>query len=77
MRHLAIPLLTDKPVPAIGVGAMPLSEPRADGEVLSRQDAVAVVTDEDVDPQTGPAAYRVELTPDGVVETRLAPGSLA
>ena len=43
MRHLAIPLLTDKPVPAIGVGAMPLSEPRADGEVLSRQDAVAVL----------------------------------
>jgi hypothetical protein len=35
------------------------------------------VTDEDVDPQTGPAAYRVELTADGVVETRLAPGPLA
>jgi aryl-alcohol dehydrogenase-like predicted oxidoreductase len=43
MRHLEIPLLTDKPVPAIGVGAMPLSEPRADGQVLSREDAVAVL----------------------------------
>jgi aryl-alcohol dehydrogenase-like predicted oxidoreductase len=43
VRHLAIPLLTDKPVSAIGVGAMPLSETRADGEVLSRQDAVAVL----------------------------------
>jgi aryl-alcohol dehydrogenase-like predicted oxidoreductase len=43
VRHLAIPLLTDKPVPAIGVGAMPLSDARADGEVMIRQDAVAVL----------------------------------
>jgi peptidase E len=37
---------------------------------------VAVVTDLDVDPVTGPAAYRVELTAAGVVETRLAPGRI-
>ena len=25
MRHTSIPLLTDKPVPVVGTGAMPLS----------------------------------------------------
>ena len=43
MRHLSIPLLTDKPVPAIGVGAMPLSNTRPDGEVMSREASVAVL----------------------------------
>lgn len=43
MRHLSIPLLTDKPVPAIGVGAMPLSDTRPDGTVMPRQEAVAVL----------------------------------
>jgi aryl-alcohol dehydrogenase-like predicted oxidoreductase len=43
VRHLSIPLLTDKPVPAVGVGAMPLSERRAAGEVMDREAAVAVL----------------------------------
>ena len=43
MRHLSIPLLTDKPVPALGVGAMPLSNERADGEVMGRDAAIAVL----------------------------------
>jgi aryl-alcohol dehydrogenase-like predicted oxidoreductase len=43
VRHLSIPLLTDKPVPAIGVGAMPLSNTRPDGEVMSREASVAVL----------------------------------
>ena len=43
MRHLSIPLLTDKAVPAIGVGAMPLSDRRPDGEVLGREAAIAVL----------------------------------
>ena len=43
MRHLSIPLLTDKPVPAIGVGAMPLSERRADGDVMHRDAAIKVL----------------------------------
>ena len=38
---------------------------------------VRVLTDVDVDPETGPAAYRVERTADGgVVESRLAPGTI-
>jgi len=43
VRHLSIPLLTDKPVPALGVGAMPLSNERADGEVMERDAAIAVL----------------------------------
>jgi aryl-alcohol dehydrogenase-like predicted oxidoreductase len=43
MRHLSIPLLTDKPVPAIGVGAMPLSDRRPDGDVPERDAAIAVL----------------------------------
>ncbi|MDE3064843.1 MAG: peptidase E [Acidobacteriota bacterium] len=35
-----------------------------------------VVCDRDVDPATGPAAYRVELVDSAVVETRLAVGPL-
>lgn len=37
---------------------------------------IEVLTDSEVDPATGPAAYRVEKTAEGVVETRLAPGLL-
>ncbi|MHB8334061.1 MAG: Type 1 glutamine amidotransferase-like domain-containing protein [Acidimicrobiales bacterium] len=33
-----------------------------------------VVTDQPVDPDTGPAAYRVERAADGVIETRLGVG---
>jgi aryl-alcohol dehydrogenase-like predicted oxidoreductase len=43
MRHLRIPALTDKPIPSIGVGAMPLSNPRADGTMIPREDAIAVL----------------------------------
>lgn len=43
MRHLSLPLLTDKPVPAIGVGAMPLSDVRPDGDLMPREQAVAVL----------------------------------
>jgi hypothetical protein len=37
---------------------------------------VAVLTDEPVDPVTGPAAYRIEQVGGQVVETRLAPRAL-
>ena len=43
MRHLSIPQLTAKPVPAIGVGAMPLSDRRTDGQVMPRHEAVGVL----------------------------------
>jgi aryl-alcohol dehydrogenase-like predicted oxidoreductase len=43
VRQLSIPLLTDKPVPAMGVGGMPLSNRRPDGEVMSREASVAVL----------------------------------
>lgn len=39
-------------------------------------DPVEVVTDEEFDPVTGPAAYRVEVRDGELVETRLAPGPL-
>lgn len=43
MRQLSLPLLSDKPVPAIGVGAMPLSNPRADGTLMPHDEAIAVL----------------------------------
>ncbi len=43
MRHLSIPLLSDKPVPAIGAGAMPLSNPRDDSTLMPHDDAIAVL----------------------------------
>jgi len=43
VRQLSIPRLTDKPVPAIGVGAMPLSNPRHDGSLMPRDEAIAVL----------------------------------
>jgi aryl-alcohol dehydrogenase-like predicted oxidoreductase len=43
MRTTSIPLLTDKPVPVIGAGAMPLSNPGRDGRLMDRDDAVALL----------------------------------
>lgn len=43
MRHLSIPLLTAKPVPALGVGAMPLSDPAPDGSVRPLEESVALL----------------------------------
>lgn len=37
---------------------------------------VRVVVDKDLDPETGPAAYRIERVGDQAVETRLAPGPI-
>jgi peptidase E len=46
------------------------------GILYEGTDPVEVVTDEDVDPDTGPTAYRVELVDGTLVETRLAPGPI-
>ena len=46
------------------------------GILYEGTEPVAVLTDYEVDPDTGPAAYRVEKTADGVIETRLTPGRL-
>ncbi len=43
MRHVSLPQLTTKPVSVVGVGAMPLSEPRADGSLMPRDEAIAVL----------------------------------
>ncbi|MGE4115963.1 MAG: aldo/keto reductase [Candidatus Nanopelagicales bacterium] len=43
MRTTTIPLLTSKPVPVIGAGAMPLSNVRADGTLMPRDEAIAVL----------------------------------
>ena len=61
-------------------GELPLSYCTDDrvGILYEGTEPVRVVTDHDVDPETGPAAYRVERTADGgVVEARLAPGPIA
>jgi len=47
------------------------------GILYEGTEPVSVLTDVDVDPRSGPAAYRVESTAGGVVETRLAPGPIA
>jgi peptidase E len=47
------------------------------GMLYEGTDPIAVITDEDYDAATGPAAYRVELLDGAVVETRLAPGAIA
>jgi peptidase E len=62
----------------VGDGSLPTSYATDDrvGILYDGTEPVAVLTDQDVDPHTGPAAYRVELTADGVVETRLAPGRI-
>jgi aryl-alcohol dehydrogenase-like predicted oxidoreductase len=43
VRHLSLPLLTTTPVPAFGVGAMPLSSGGADGEPIDRDGAIGVL----------------------------------
>lgn len=43
MKTTTIPLLTAKPVPVIGVGAMPLSNARPDGTTMPLEDAIAVL----------------------------------
>jgi aryl-alcohol dehydrogenase-like predicted oxidoreductase len=43
MRTTSIPLLTSKPVPVIGTGAMPLSNHRNDGTLMPRDEAIAVL----------------------------------
>jgi hypothetical protein len=63
----------------VGSGSLPLSYCTDDrvGILYEGTDPVSVHTDYDVDPLTGPAAYRVERSGDGVVETRLAPGAIS
>ena len=63
----------------VGDGSLPTSYATDDrvGILYEGTDPVAVVTDDVVDPQTGPAAYRVERAGHDVVETRLAPGRIA
>ena len=62
----------------VGDGSLPTSYATDDrvGILYEGTEPVAVHTDDDVDPVDGPAAYRVELTSDGVVETRLARGRI-
>ncbi len=62
----------------VGDGTLPLTYCTDDtvGLLYEGTEPVAVVTDRDVDPGTGPAAYRVELVGDTVVETRLARGPI-
>ena len=60
-------------------GELPTSYATDDrvGILYEGTDAVRVVTDLEVDPATGPAAYRLERTADGgVVETRLPAGPI-
>jgi peptidase E len=59
-------------------GTLPLTYCTDDrvGILYEGTEPVSVHTDYDVDPATGPAAYRVELVDGEVVETRLAPGPI-
>jgi peptidase E len=59
-------------------GTLPLTYCTDDrvGVLYEGTEPVEVITDVEVDPTTGPAAYRVDLIDDRVVETRLAPGRL-
>ncbi len=47
------------------------------GILYEGTEPVRVITDNDVDPATGPAAYRVEAVGGEPVETRLAPGGVS
>jgi peptidase E len=62
----------------VAAGDLPTSYATDDrvGILYEGTEPVSVVTDLDVDPATGPAAYRVEKTADGVTETRFAPGAI-
>ena len=59
-------------------GTLPLSYATDDyvGILYEGIEPVQVVVDKEFDPETGPAAYRVELVDGAVVETRLAPGPI-
>ena len=59
-------------------GTLPTSYATDDrvGILYEGTDPVEVLRDIDSDPTEGPAAYRVELTATGVVETRLAAGRI-
>ena len=46
------------------------------GILYENTDAVRVITDMPVDPETGPSAYRVERVAGEVVETRFTPGAI-
>jgi peptidase E len=46
------------------------------GILYEGTEAVEVITDEEVDPERGPAAYRVTRVDGAAVETRLAPGRI-
>jgi aryl-alcohol dehydrogenase-like predicted oxidoreductase len=43
VRTTTIPPLSSKPVPVIGTGALPLSNPRADGTLMPRDEAIALL----------------------------------
>jgi peptidase E len=60
-------------------GELPLAYATDDrvGILYEGTDPVSVLTDHEVDPTTGPAAYRVERDGDRALETRLAPGLIA
>jgi peptidase E len=62
----------------VAAGELPTSYATDDrvGILYEGTEAVAVVTDAEVDPVNGPAAYLVDKTADGVTETRLAPGPI-
>jgi peptidase E len=62
----------------VAAGTLPLTYCTDDrvGLLYEGSDPVEVVTDVELDPSTGPAAYRVELQAGEVVETRLGPGRL-
>jgi peptidase E len=62
----------------VGDGLLPTSYATDDriGILYEGDEAVRVIADLDVDPTTGPAAYRVERVAGDVVETRLAVGPI-
>ncbi len=63
----------------VGDGLLPTSYATDDriGILYEGDQAVRVIADLDVDPATGPAAYRVERVAGEVVETRLPVGPIA
>ena len=62
----------------VASGELPLAYATDDrvGILYEGTDPVEVLTDHEVDPRTGPAAYRVARDGDRAVETRLAPGRI-
>ena len=63
----------------VAEGSLPTSYATDDsvGILYEGTDPVSVHTDYEVDPRTGPAAYRVERDGARALETRLAPGRIA